>query len=95
MKYIQRPGVVLTKVCGTSLLVPNREASEFCPYVIQLSFLPAADWQALGNGKTIEMLYEGHRILRRISKEEAIEEVDAELSTLCDKGFLIRIEDET
>ena len=94
MKYIQRPGVVLTKVCGTSLLVPNRAASEFCPYVIRLPFLPAGDWQALGNGKTVEMLYQGHSILKQISLEEAKAEVDKELASLCEKGFLIRVEDD-
>lgn len=94
MKYIQRPGVVLTKVCGASLLVPNREASEFCPYVIQLPFLTAADWQALGNGRTVEMLYKGHMILRKMTMEEAAAEVDSELAVLCDKGFLIRVEDD-
>ena len=89
MRYVPRPGVVMTKVCGASLLVPNREASQACPHIVRLSGLLALDWNALAKGKELEILYKGHEILKRISYEEAVKEVDSSLAMLCEKGFLI------
>lgn len=95
MRYIPRPGIVLTQVCGASLLVPNREASQFCPHIIRLSGMMALDWKALCRGEELEVIYRGHEILKRISREESVSEVDSALSMLCEKGFLIAVEDET
>ena len=89
MRYVPRPGVVLTKVCGASLLVPNREASQACPHIMRIKGFLVLDWKALVNGKELEVLYKGHEVLKRISYEEAVEEVDSSLAKLCEQGFLI------
>ena len=94
MKYKTRPGVVLTKVCGTSLLVPNREASTLCPYVIRLPFLWASTWKALQKGDSIETICKAHSILTHKSEEEAGNNLDDFLKEMCEKGFLIQVEDE-
>ena len=89
MRYVPRPGVVLTKVCGASLLVPTREASEACPHIVRLPGLLALEWKALADGKKLEDLYRAHEIFKHISHEEAVKQLDAAMATLCEKGFLI------
>lgn len=94
MKYRTRPGIVVTKVCSSTLLVPNREASEHCPYVLRLPLLYACYWQAVSLGRPMETLYEGHALFTHKSEEECRQEVDRFLADLCEKGFLIAEEDE-
>ena len=83
MQYVTRPGVEVIKVCGTRLLVPDRDASEYCPYIVRLSALMAADWGALKRGVPVENLYKAHAILRHKPVEEVREGVDLFLNKLC------------
>lgn len=95
MKYVPRPGVVLTKVCGSGLLVPNRQASEFCPAVLRLPLLHVAFWSALCQGKSVEELYQIQQVLGKKSFEESKQSIDQFIKLLCDNGFLIAVEEET
>ena len=47
MNYKPRPGVVLTQICGVSLLIPTRAAYQDCPSIHRLSLLWAATWGLL------------------------------------------------
>lgn len=93
MKYRIRPGIVLTKVCGTSLLVPDRRASEYCSYVLPMPYLYAAHWKALEKGSSLEQIIQAHGILTKKPDAECRAEIEKLFSGLCDKGFLI-MEDE-
>ena len=93
MKYKTRPGIVLTNVCGASLLVPNREASVFCPYVIRLPLLWIIAWKALQKGDPIETICKALSILSNKSEEEAKIKLDEFLEKMSEKGFLIQEED--
>lgn len=94
MIYKIRPGVVLTNVCGASLLVPNREASEFCPYVIRIPLLWTVVWKALQKGDSSETICKALSILTNKSEEEAEIKLDEFLIKMSEKGFLIREEDQ-
>lgn len=94
MKYKIRPGVVFTEVCGSKLLVPDRRASEACPYIIRVPKLWAAHLQALSNGTPVEKIYRNHSIITKKSIEESREIVDQILAELANKGFIIPLEDE-
>ena len=84
---------MLTKVCGSGLLVPKHEASKDCPYVLRLPLLYVAFWNALCQGKPVEELYQAQQIFSRKPLEECKEAVDRFLGDLRDKGFLIAVED--
>lgn len=49
-KYKTRPGVVLTTVCGESLLVSAKAVREYCPYVTTLNDSSAFLWKQLKAG---------------------------------------------
>lgn len=94
MKYITRPGVVLTKVCGSYLLVPTRQASEHCPYIIRLTLLWVIAWNVLSKGDSIDAICKAHMILTKKPEDEVRKKIDVFLKALCDKGFLIAEEGE-
>lgn len=49
-RYKIQPGIVLTQVCGESLLVATRLARGKCPYVKQLNATGAYFWTLLEQG---------------------------------------------
>ena len=55
-RYKCRDGLVLTQVCGETLLVAARSLSGQCPYVTMLNDSSAFLWQCLKNGATAEEL---------------------------------------
>lgn len=48
-----RPGIVLTHVCGESLLVAACEARPYCPYITMLNETGEVIWKCLSEEKTI------------------------------------------
>ena len=95
MKYILRPGVVRTSVCRIPFLIPDREAWEHCPYVQSISLPGAALIACIQNGESFDKAYNVCRILTRRTPEEARRRIDELAASLCEKGFLIAVEDET
>ena len=93
MKYKPRPGIVMTKICGTHFLIPTRPASVYCPHVLRLSFLTTVCWEMLAHEKSMEEIYNIYRILSRRTPEESQDRVDRLFSDLYSKGFLISAED--
>lgn len=94
MRYIARTGVARVEICGCFLLIPDRKASEYCEGVVPVKFLGAAVWGMLSNGKPIEDIYTFYRIMTRKEEDDVRRDVDAYLSSLCEKGYLIPVEDE-
>ena len=95
MRYKTRPGVVLTKICGSLLLIPTRAASEACPHILRLSFISAICWEMIGNGKPIDDIYRVYAILSKKPPEDVHSVVDGILGDLSARGYLITVEDET
>ena len=93
MRYIQRPGIVKTEICGVSYLIPTRIASEECPRVLKLSLITAIAWEAVGKNKEQD-IYKVYGILSKKSEEEVQEKVEELLRGLSEKGFLIEAEDD-
>ncbi len=89
MRYKTRPGVVKVQICGSYLLVPNREASEYCQGVVQLKMLQTMGWEVLEAGGPVKDVYKLFSIFMRQPEEEVRSTVDTFLSRLREKGFLI------
>lgn len=94
MRYKVRPGIVRAQICGVYLLIPDRAASEACPYIRRINLLLSAAVEVIEKGQPIEKIYTIYRILTKRPEEEIRQKVDRQLADLCDKGFLIRVEDE-
>ncbi len=90
MKYRPRPGIVLTKICGSYYLIPSRIAYSDCNTMIHLPLLWASDWQFLECGAGIEQMIEVHRIFKKRPEEELRKEILSFFDNLADRGFLIR-----
>ncbi len=89
MTYKPRPGILFTKICNTHVLIPNREAQQYCPRILRLPLLWAATWEALEKDKPMEDIYRFHQILTKKSDEEIRTKVDGFLAQLCEQGFLM------
>ena len=76
MKYKQRPGIVLTKICDTNILIPTREAYPSCRSVRQLPMIWAATWELLGREKPEENIMRVHKILTGKSEEQILAGLD-------------------
>ena len=57
-KFITRPGVVLTEICGEYVLVAAKELLDTCPYVTQLNDSSAFLWEKLTAGADADGLFE-------------------------------------
>ncbi len=94
MKYQPRPGIEMIEICGTHLLVPDRKASVLCPYTLRLHKLQSMVWSALKRNVSMDIIYQANALLMRKSEEEIRITIDSFLAELCDKGFLIPVEDD-
>ena len=94
MKYKCRPGIVLSHICGVRLLIPTRAASAFCPYPVQVSFIGAVCWEAIQRGNDPNTMYKAYQILSKKSDAEVHKKIDSLLAQLCEKGFLMAVEDD-
>ncbi len=55
-RYKTREGIVLTEVCGETLLVSANALRKLCPFVTVLNESSAFLWTQLRNGATVEEL---------------------------------------
>ena len=70
MDYQIQPGIELVRICGVSLLVPDRDAMEHCSYIMRLSGFQTATWEMLTRGKSLDEIIRVHRILSGKEEEE-------------------------
>ena len=93
MKYKQRPGIVLTKICNYNVLIPARSAYPECTKVRQLPFIWAATWNLLSKDNPEEDIMQVHRILTKRSDEEIRERLERFYKEMYEAGFLIQADD--
>lgn len=93
MKYRLRPGVVSVNICGSTLLIPNREASEFCTGIRKISLPVLIALDKMEKNESMDIAYQVYSELMRRTKEEAREKIDGQLASLCESGFLLAVED--
>lgn len=89
MKYKQRPGIVLTEICGEQFLIPTRAASEFCPYLVKANLFVTIIWGMVGNDQPVEKIYDAFQMLSRKPEDVVQKFVDRLLASLCKKGILV------
>ena len=93
MTYELRQGVVLTKICGEYLLIPDRQASEKCPSAKRLSIIGAALIENIQKKDPIEKICRVYEILGKKSPEEAKAKIYKMLSDLIKEGFIVPSDD--
>ena len=93
MKYTATPGIVQTKICGQTVLIPTRAAYDRCKSVQILPLLWAGTYSSICSGAPIDQILAVHRIFKRKkTDEEILAEIEDFCEKLCAKGFLIRTE---
>lgn len=93
MEYKPREGIVKTKICGATLLVPTRRASEKCPHIATLTMLEDMFWHLLCGGKTVEEICAFYSGVTFKPIEEARPVVEGFFGRLCEKGFIVPVEE--
>lgn len=92
MEYKPREGIVKVSVCGVTLLVPTRRASEECPNIATLSMIESIFWSQLSKGKTVEDCCSFYSGLTFKPIEEARPVVEGIFERLAEKGFVVPAE---
>lgn len=95
MKYVCRPGIVLTKICGQWLLVPTRKASESCPNIIKLTLPAVIIWKMMEKEKTEEDMQRALAILTHKDRDNSEMFVRNIVETFVERGLLIPCEGDT
>ena len=90
MKFKPRPGIVRTKICGQYILIPAREASDYCDRIIKLSLMGVALLEELEKGKGTDNICVFFQKLSKKSEKEVQSKIDRILSELYEKGYLIK-----
>ena len=95
MKYVETPGIVRTKICGQTVLLPTRAASHRCKTARILPMLWAGTYNSICRGAPMEKILTVHRIfMKQKTDEQILAEVEAFCERLCAEGFLTRVEDD-
>ena len=95
MKYVETPGIVRTKICGQTVLLPTRAASGRCKTARVLPMLWAGTYNSICRGAPMEKILTVHRIfMKQKTDEQILAEVEAFCERLCAEGFLTRVEDD-
>ena len=92
MKYRIREGLVRETVCGRELLIATLQAREHCPYLTELNSASAFLWDILEKEPDIdtEKIVGNVMAEYELSYEEALSAVDAFLTELEKKAYIIR-----
>ena len=94
MKYVETPGIVRTKICGQTVLLPTRAAAHRCKTARILPMLWAGTYSSICHGSPMEKILKVHRIfMKQKTDEQIVAEVEAFCEKLCAEGFLTRVED--
>ncbi len=93
MTYRTRPGIVKTEICGVHLLVPTREAAELCPNILRLKLTHAIVWDIISREGPVEDICRVFSILTKKPDKEVRTRVQKLLDDFCEKGFLIRTDE--
>ena len=94
MKYIENPGIVRTKICGETVLIPTRAAYDYCKSVQILPKLWAGTYSSICRGAPMEKILKIHRMfMRQKTDEQILTEIEDFCKKLCAKGFLTEVPD--
>ena len=90
-----RPGVVLTHVCGQSLLVTAFEARSRCPYVTILNETGEIIWNCLKDKRSVPEIVLTLRNMFDIPCDTNVEElINDYIGQLFDNGYVVYEEEE-
>lgn len=95
MKYTCRPGVILTRICGEWLLIPTREASQYSPCIMRLTFPAMLAWRILKKNRSEEDICRALQIFFHCGEEEARWRTEAMLMSFEERNLIIPVESTT
>ena len=90
MDYIPRPGIVCVPLCGRRVLVPTRQASEYCSSVFTLTGLRLMVWTAIEHDYPMEQLLDLYGIFTKLDQAEKIRKIEDCCQKLLELGFIMR-----
>ena len=94
MSYSCRPGLVLTKICGLWLIIPTREAYEYCPEAVRMSLPAVFVWGLLQKHAPREKMLRVLQILTHKEDEEVSEMLQSMLDSFLSRNMILAVEEE-
>lgn len=94
MKYIPRPGIVFSTICGVHVLIPTRPVYHECKSMIRLPFIWAATFELLDKPDGKNRIFQLHRLISKKSDEEIVNSVENFCQKLYRDGYLVKVPDE-
>ncbi len=93
MNYKTHPGVVMTTICDTAVLIPLRLSYPNLQKTIPLPPLMAPLWDLLSSGKSLDAYISFLSALTRKDKQTVSRRVERTCEELCKLGYLIAVPD--
>lgn len=90
MDYIPRPGIVCTKICNKPMLIPSRQASEFCNTILPLSGSAYVVWTGIEKDYPLEKVLDIYSIFSKLDLESQKRRVEEQCEKFMKLGFVIR-----
>ena len=94
MNYKTHPGVVMTIICGTTVLIPLRAAYPHLQKIIQLPLMMVPLWDYLSNGKSVDYYAQMISKITKRSEEEVRQRAEKLCEEFCKLGYLIAVPDD-
>ena len=93
MNYKPRKGIVHVSICGAQLLIPSREASEYCHGILKLSLPELLIWRQLEKGADLAATEEQIAGMMMKPVEEIKPRLNAFYNRLLEKGYIESVEE--
>ena len=90
MDYRPRPGIVQTKICDMTVLVPSRAAAKDCKRIMPLTFTGKIVWTGIEKDYPVKKIVEMYRLFSKKSDEELTASIEEFCQLLFREGFLIK-----
>lgn len=89
-RYITRPGIILTSICGEYFLVATAENLPHCPYITELNETSAFMWKQLQKTADMKTLMEAVEEEYEVDDKEVLEQSIANfLAQLLEKNLIL------
>lgn len=93
MNYKTHPGVVMTTICDTPVLIPLRTFYPQLRKLVRLPFMMVPLWDYLSNGKSVDYYAQMISKITKRSEEEVRQRAEKLCEEFCKLGYLIAVPD--
>ena len=89
-EYKPRPGIVAAQICGTFVLIPTRAVYDDCKTIRPIPAPWVMLWLMLERGESVDRICAYYQKMSNKSEAELRGKIETILTTLCEKGYLIK-----